>query len=279
MTKTLIPPFGILLGCLLCFIPSLFAVSATDPDLLVYLRFEETSGVVLSNSSIYSSYFAQIQYPSLVAVGTAGKVGNDLEFTASATNYAGIMGGYTAPINSFTFGAWIKTSLTHEIDPETISGVGGISGQRYVFNPNHGGEGQSVNAGVGLSVGTNGISVYEHAGGYMPAVNVYSANIGTDWNHIMVVVQNQVSYLYLNGVLVHTGSTTARTSLMAPTLLGGTSYGSFGGSIDEAMIWKRALTTTEIHDIYAFGVIPEASTLVTCLLGLGLLFLGKKKRR
>ncbi len=244
----------ILLWILAFLIHYAYGASIQDSDLLVLLRFEETSGTTTANSSTsYPSYYGNINQTSLVTKGVQGVQGNAFSFTSASANSISMAGGYSAPVNTFSFGGWIKTSVTHEIDGETISGVGGISGQRYAFQASHGGEGQSITAGVGMSIGTNGISVYEHAGSYMPAVSVYNGSIGSGWNHVMVVVSNRVSKIYLNGALVHTGLTTNRTTLLAPSAIGTSSYTSLSGSMDEVNIWKKALTATEIQDIYTNG--------------------------
>src|SRR5688500_10204549 len=86
--------------------------------------------------------------------------------------------------NTFTIELWAKPTAPHEIDREWDGLYAGVAGQRYAVYPSHGthcwGRGH---AGVGLSVGTNGVSVYEHAGDYMPAVIVYKAEL-RDWTHI-----------------------------------------------------------------------------------------------
>jgi hypothetical protein len=74
--------------------------------------------------------------------------------------------------NNFTLIAVFRTSVSHQIDPQSNNGVGGVSGQRYLFGAGHGGD---FAAGAGLSVGNNGVSIYEHGSSYMPAPAVFSA--------------------------------------------------------------------------------------------------------
>src|SRR5207247_10233484 len=78
--------------------------------------------------------------------------------------------------DSFCLIAVVRTGVGHEVDPQGASGAGGVSGQHYLFGATHGGD---LKAGAGLSVGTNGISVYEHGANYMPALAVYEGPIGT----------------------------------------------------------------------------------------------------
>ncbi len=149
---------------------------------------------------------------------------------------------------SFAFGGWIKTSQTHQIDPESTSGTGGTSGQKYAFWPEN--MGTTGNAGAGLSIGTNGISVYEHASGYMPALAVYSSSIGSGWNHVMVVYdgEKQVS-IYLNGQRVHTGLKSPKIPY-APIQMGGGGYGYLNGLMDEVVIYNQPLSSAQVLALY-----------------------------
>ena len=154
-----------------------------------------------------------------------------------------MVGTTGTPTDTFSFGGWLKTSATHEIDGESISGTGGTAGQRYAFDPAHGGD---ADGGAGLSVGTNGILVYEHGSGYMPATAVYQADIGNDWNHIMIVYNNKQPIIYLNGLAVRTGLTSPRAVVNAPIRFGGMDYGFFDGLLDEVRIYDYALLLGEI---------------------------------
>lgn len=173
-----------------------------------------------------------------------GRINGGLKF--DGTNDKVTVGTTNRPTNSFTYMAWVKAETTHQIDAQSTSGTGGVSGQRYVFGANH----ESSNGGAGLSVGTNGISVYEHGNGYMPALAVYSGSIGTDWNHVAVVYNNKQPLIYLNGNLVTTGLTSPKTTVYAPFEVGGGAYGYFPGSIDDVRIYSRSLSANEIDTIY-----------------------------
>jgi len=138
------------------------------------------------------------------------------------------------PFDNFTFSAWIKTDQSHQVDTEANSGTAGTAGQRYAFDVEAGG---STSTSAGLSVGTNGLSVYEHASNYMPPLAVYSANIGSDWNQVTVTYLNRQPRIYRNGELVRTGLTSPRTPVYAPYRIGGQpSYGYLLGAMDEVRI-------------------------------------------
>src|SRR5206468_3361469 len=95
--------------------------------------------------------------------------------------------------DSFCLVAVVRTGVGHEVDPQGASGVGGVSGQRYLFGATHGGD---FKAGAGLSVGTNGVSVYEHGANYMPALAVYEGPVGTGFTIISVNYSNKQPFLY-----------------------------------------------------------------------------------
>ncbi|MCK5178485.1 MAG: DUF2341 domain-containing protein, partial [Candidatus Omnitrophica bacterium] len=173
-----------------------------------------------------------------------GQIDGSLDFDGGDDKiYIGATG---MPTDTFTFGGWIKSSDTHEIDTESTSGTDGISGQKYAFSADH----QGSDAGAGLSVGTNGISVYEHGESYLPAIAVYSSSIGSDWNYILVVYDSKQPTIYLNGVAVHTGLTSPRPTVYVHSKIGGGSYGHLNGIIDEARISSTARTAGWIATTY-----------------------------
>src|SRR5712692_2262021 len=76
--------------------------------------------------------------------------------------------------NNFTLSFWALPTASHEIDPEDTGSTGGTSGERCGIWPTFYG---GADAGAGVSVGNNGVSVYEHAANYMPATLVYPTSI------------------------------------------------------------------------------------------------------
>jgi hypothetical protein len=213
---------------------------AADPDLVGWWKFEEASGTLYdqSDNNNDATSFDGVLYQQ------TGRTGYALGFDGIDDRV--VVGTTGRPTDTFSFGCWLKTSATHEIDSESIAGVGGVNGQRYAFDPQHGGE---TDGGAGLSVGTNGILVFEHGSNYMPATAVYEAEIGSDWNHVMIVYDNKQPTIYLNGSAVRTGLTSPRSVVNAPVQIGGMAYGFFEGLIDEVRMYSRALSPGEITKI------------------------------
>lgn len=148
--------------------------------------------------------------------------------------------------NNFTYEFWIKPEETHKINKESVKGASGISGQRYVIGPGH--AGHNDYAGTGVSVGTNGVSVYEHTAFHLPSTLVYNTNI-TKWTHIAIVYNEKVPFLYINGELKKRGWKSSKDNVYASGIIGGLeSFGCFVGEIKEVRIWDHARTQRQIKN-------------------------------
>ena len=227
------------------FVPVLILTStanAADPTLVGFWKFEEANGTLFDQSDNHNdgTSFNGVLYQQ------TGQEGYALGFDG-ADDYV-VVGTTGRPADTFSFGGWFKTPAEHEIDPQETSGYGGVNNQRYAFDPQHGGD---SNAGAGLSIGTNGVSVYEHGSDYMPATAVYETELGDDWNHIMIVYDNKQPTIYLNGRAVHTGESSPRAIVNSPIQFGGMAYGYFEGLMDEVRIYDRVLSPAEIKKLAA----------------------------
>lgn len=151
-----------------------------------------------------------------------------------------------AGTNSFCVVAVYRTSQSHEVEKVNPAGVGGTSGQRYLFGAQHGGD---FNAGAGLSVGTNGVAVYEHGSGYMPALAAYQAAPGNGWVVVTVNYTDRHPQLAVQGVPVGNGETSPRSAVTAPVEIGAGAYGAFGGDLAEVLMFDRALSEHEVRGV------------------------------
>ena len=110
--------------------------------------------------------------------------------------------------STFTTALWVKPATTTTIPNETKTGFSYLYNQRAeIIFPTQGqlawGDGH---AGSGLSVGTNGVVVYEHSAQYFAPLLVHPAAL-SDWTHVAVVYDQGQTRLYLDGVLADTGLT------------------------------------------------------------------------
>jgi len=254
-------------------------VISSTTDTILYLYYDKNSednmfiGDWLSsnakevwNSNFYSVYHASqkpssIMYDSTINAKDRPSYGgmSDLNIISTTTGNIHYFDGIddcmvapstaaSDPINNFSFECVCKALTTHEIDAQSTSSTTGVSGQKYIFfaptDPN------TSNSVVYLSVGTNGISVYEHAGGYMPPLAVYSATIGSDYNHICIVYSNKTPSIYLNGTKVHTGLTSPKSAVRCPVSFGGQSYGYFNGYLGKIRMSSVALSDAWVKATY-----------------------------
>ncbi|MBL9127402.1 MAG: CotH kinase family protein, partial [Verrucomicrobiales bacterium] len=144
--------------------------------------------------------------------------------------------------DSFTLLAVFRPTRSHEVDPRGFSGVGGTSGQAWLFGASHGGD---QGAGMGISVGTNGVSLYEHGSSYMPAVATFEGSLAPSWNLVSAVYSNRIPGLVVDGNAITTEGQSPRTRVTAPTEIGSGNYGAFAGGVAEVLVYSRALSEEE----------------------------------
>ncbi|WP_096189357.1 LamG-like jellyroll fold domain-containing protein [Evansella halocellulosilytica] len=146
--------------------------------------------------------------------------------------------------NTFTYECWVKPERSHTTGIDTIRGTFGTKGQTYLIAPGHGNHKNT--AGVGFSVATNGISVFEHTHNYLPSVLVYRGQI-LDWTHIAVVYNNKVPSLYINGTFVKRGLKSPVDHVFASGTVGGINpYGYYKGHVYNLRLWITVRTQIEI---------------------------------
>ena len=152
--------------------------------------------------------------------------------------------------DSFTIFLVASANTTHQIDAESNSNSGGTLGQNYVIGAalSGGSVSSSTISGAGISLGTNGVSVYEYANGYMPALAVYDGSTSkllTRPAIITVDYNNKTPTIFINSNTNRVGLTSPKTTVAAPLNFCSGSYGTFDGYIGEVIIFNRHLLTDE----------------------------------
>ena len=176
-------------------------------------------------------------------IWTGGKAGSGLRFDGVKDSVAISSAKLKTISDTFTISFWADAHAARASTKEANSGISGLSGQRYALFPKH--LGNRGDAGAGVSVGTNGISVCEHAADYLPFLLVDDCPL-SGWNHIAVVYRDKQPTLYLNGVYEKAGCKSTKT--VHPAFdLGGSSYGWYDGTLDDIRVYDRALTDAEIQ--------------------------------
>lgn len=233
-------------------------LASPDSGLVAHLRFDEGSGATTADAT--GGAAATLTGPTWID----GRVGgpallfdgvDDVVRVRSSQRLRDIR-------NTFTIAFWALPQSPRQSVAESATGAAGISGQRYAFGPEQGGiaYGSPDHAGVGISVGTNGISVFEHSDYYLPAVLVHDMPI-TGWTHIAVSYQWEQGdlslgtpsgwrpTLHVNGVFVKAGVMTGKTAVhCVPADIGASSsgYGAFHGRLDDVRVYDRMLFTGQI---------------------------------
>lgn len=150
--------------------------------------------------------------------------------------------GNPIAINNFTYNFWCLPTQTRTPFNESTSGTDGVSGQKYAIDLING----LSNSYAGVSVGTNGVSVYEHGTSYIPALLVYQTTITTYVNIAVVYISKQ-PFLYINGILVRAGLTSLRPQVqMGIRWIGKGDYGAYGGRLNSVLYYNRALSASEV---------------------------------
>lgn len=138
-----------------------------------------------------------------------------------------------------TISAWVKPTM-----PGTLN-------QRHIFG--------DWNLSLGLSayipMGTRQLGAYVYPGNYR-AVSANNVITYGDWNHVTVVLSGTAITLYHNGLQVATSALGGDLGDSAvPFRIGyrGDQIGTIKGSVDEVIIWDRALSSNEIMQVYNWG--------------------------
>jgi hypothetical protein len=240
-------------------VASRYAVAITPDAPVVWYRTQESSVGTAAKNEINPGV-KDGTYGSGVDVNQTGPLvgeGKAIYLDGGANDYltAGTTGSEIS--DTFTIEAWIKSdNSTITTYTEASSGTNGTAGQRYVWEPIQSGG----NSGLGLSLGTNGLAVYEHGSGLLTPVSAYYTTLGTTWHYVVIVQSSGTAKIYLDGTLVHTGVTSGRTIVYAPNKLGVAQYGNFAGYVAEPAIYNTALSGTRIAAHYAAAGLVTATT-------------------
>lgn len=227
--------------------------------LIEYYTFAGNANDIFGNAGIFSG--------SSYTTGFSNLTNNALQLNNS--EYVKTAKVIDNVYNNFTISAWVNPNGNLPVKSQSKLAQGGERGQP-VIHPAHGSNwgDMSLNAGVGLYFGNNQIQVVEHTHLFIGFPLVYSGNF-TGWNLAVVVYENHIPRLYLNGELVAIGvatninfvrpsngndyttmanySSSGFGSTFSP---GATEAARFSGKIDDIGIWNRVLTPEEIKYLY-----------------------------
>ncbi|MBM7622080.1 GT2 family glycosyltransferase [Bacillus tianshenii] len=148
--------------------------------------------------------------------------------------------------NNFTYEFWVRPQTEIMFANESINQVEMLKSQNWLVGPGYGGE-NGTDAGFGISIGTNGINVFEYGKNYFPTSLEYNFD-NTSWNHYAIVYNNKTPYLYINGYFVIKGKTSNKDKVYPSGVLGALdSYGFFTGEFADVRIWDYPRSKYEIR--------------------------------
>ena len=171
-----------------------------------------------------------------------GKFGNGGVLNGSDDYVNAGQGASLNITNSFTFSAWI--------DPKSFATQMGIFDDWYA----NGGNGMYIDASTG--------NYYVQIAGWLNWVP--AAATLNQWQHIVLTFNKPTVSFYVNGVLVGTTTRNSTPGVNASTLIGSnwvyqggyTPSNDFNGSLDEVRIYNRALSASEVSQLYNWAPGP-----------------------
>lgn len=200
-------------------------------NLISYWKLDETSGNAFDSAGSNLGTNTAVTY-------AAGKIKNGGIFNGSSSKLALPM--ITLTNTTFSISMWVNLTAT---------------GAGYSFF----GQGNTGNNNPILSIGTTGNNIEViNRDGSLVGLNTsfaHGMSAGT-WYHVVWVCTTTNSKTYVNGTLLDNTNFTANTATLNTTNIGArqrvaTDY--MNGGIDEVGIWSRALSSTEVTDLYNSG--------------------------
>jgi hypothetical protein len=159
---------------------------------------------------------------------------------------------------TFTMAAWVKPDIEIDLPEEVKVGITGLHVLRNdALYPPPGSDIFPGNrpAGSGVSVGNNGVCVFEHSDNYFSSTLVFAARL-TNWTHIAVVYRENKPSLYLNGKFVHEGLKSDFAIHSGVGVKHQRGVGPFRGGVGEFKAFDRALTETELAELTKSMPVP-----------------------
>ena len=226
-----------------CSIP---VFAGLDDGLVGWWKLDEGS----STTSIDSSGYNQTLSLQNGTSWTAGQINHGVQLDGVDDKLSSpsilVEGNFSVSLwvnpQSSTFLGTESNSVNNSIDPLN----------RTLIKPLHGG---SSSFGLGLSVGTNGVSALLHASGIYCQPLVYTSAISS-WVHLALILKNQQPILFVNGALVKTGLVLGRPTKLSvsagsPIGKGYEEEDHYQGGVDEVRMYDRALSSAEVFHLYA----------------------------
>jgi fibronectin type 3 domain-containing protein len=221
-------------------------ISAAPSDLLVRLKFDETSGTTAADASGNGNTGTTVNSPTWVS----GQFNNAINLTNTSSQYVTMPTGVVTGVTDFTVSTWVKmTSLATWARLFDI----GTGTNNYMFLAPQGPTANRMR--FAIRTATVGEQIINSS---------VNTPVGT-WFHVAVTLTGTTGRLYINGV--EAGSNTGMN--LNPSSLGTTNLNYLGksqwadpylnGALDDFRIYGRAFSAAEITSLST--VLPAPSGL------------------
>lgn len=256
---------------------SLFLAGAAQALPMDYIGLYTFEDGTASDSSANGNDGTVVGGVTFLGTGSGYDGGRAAQFTPTAGS-----SGISLPINisasampAMTMGAWVKAFSLGTSNP-------GQTGMGKVLSHDNGGFDRTVGLDFrGDDAGTNFAAFNDasNPGGSYGVIDMPGEVDLNVWNLITVTYDGSFARLYVDGAEVATGTDGTDTGIA--NLFIGANPGfneDWDGLIDDVFVYDRALSSTEIEDIYAPAPIPLPASLPLLLAGLAGMAWMRKRR-
>lgn len=205
---------------------------ALTDNLVAYYKLDETSGSTsidstgTNNSTNYNA-----------SVNQTGKIDKAYSFNGSSAYLQSSSQSFTGNAN-YTITAWIKTDVANTYQVILSNGIESTkAGLKFKINDNN-----TIGADLANAAGPSSTS---------------TISTGT-WYFVTLTKSSDTYQIYINGftngssvTITSSNISVAGTQRISKDVSSGTGY--FNGLIDEIGIWTRALSSSEIAELYNSG--------------------------
>ncbi len=222
--------FLLLVGLL---IPLATWAVAPSSGQVLYLNFNDS---LLSDASSGPNSISQTGNPT----STSGKLQNGISFNGSQYLTVSNNSNINFGSGSFTFSAWVKSSFAAEIQGIATKGNGSF---------NQGAEGFEIRSQGTLLEFTRSSG----QAGVIPKRLQYWGVSPNTWTHVVATFDYNTgaANLYINGSSVATQTFSGSFNDFYDLKIGAGRDGIFNGSMDEVRVYNRALSSSEVQDLYS----------------------------
>jgi hypothetical protein len=159
---------------------------------------------------------------------------------------------YKEIADNFSISFWAKPEINILLYPDIVPGSIGLpSTDYYAICPSSGkelyGEGHAT---CGLTVGRNGVAVWEHSD--IPVLILVAETAISGWSHVALIYKDAVPSVYVNGKFIGNGKKSnynVHPGLSEAYLNEGASY--YNGDMSEAILFDEILSEEKIHQLVA----------------------------